>query len=196
MTWNVVHNFPGAKDTYEVPVDYPNVGYDTIIASWFTDIFTSILAIEEALIGVTRIVLLRAGDTMLGDLIIGESAELTKKLKIAGFESWETTDLWRDAGIVRLDIPTESAFSIVDKTEGTLVGFSFEGIDFYKESIFYANASLDTGITIDGINLKLPVWAVDIEVSNKTKGLILKSPNDSRFRLEVSDGGVLSTEAL
>lgn len=49
MTWNVEHNFPVAKDTYEVPVNYPDVGYDTIIAAWFTDIFTSILAIEDAL---------------------------------------------------------------------------------------------------------------------------------------------------
>lgn len=49
MPWNVEHNFPALKDTYEVPTDYPNVGYDTIIASWFTDVFTSIFAIEDAL---------------------------------------------------------------------------------------------------------------------------------------------------
>ena len=36
----------------------------------------------------------------------------------------------------------------------------------------------------------------DIEVSDKTKGIILKSPDGSRFRLEVANDGTLSTEAL
>jgi len=49
MTWDVVHKFPVEKDTYQVPINYPDTGYDTIIALWFTDVFTSILAIEDAL---------------------------------------------------------------------------------------------------------------------------------------------------
>jgi len=49
MTWDVVHKFPVEKDTYQVPINYPDAGYDTIIALWFTDVFTSILAIEDAL---------------------------------------------------------------------------------------------------------------------------------------------------
>lgn len=36
----------------------------------------------------------------------------------------------------------------------------------------------------------------DIEVTDNTKGVILKSPNGSRFRLEVANDGTLSTEAL
>ena len=36
----------------------------------------------------------------------------------------------------------------------------------------------------------------DIEVSDKTKGIIIQSPNGSRFRLEVANDGTLSTEAL
>lgn len=36
----------------------------------------------------------------------------------------------------------------------------------------------------------------DIEVTDKTKGIILASPNGSRFRLEVANDGTLSTEAL
>lgn len=49
MTWKVEHKFPAEKDTYEIPINYPTEGFDTIIALWFTDVFTSILAIEDTL---------------------------------------------------------------------------------------------------------------------------------------------------
>ena len=49
MTWKVEHKFPAEKDIYQIPIDYPTPGHDTIIASWFTDVFTSILAIEDTL---------------------------------------------------------------------------------------------------------------------------------------------------
>lgn len=38
--------------------------------------------------------------------------------------------------------------------------------------------------------------AEDIEVTDNSKGLILKSPNGSRFRLKVDNSGVVSTTAL
>ncbi len=47
-------------------------------------------------------------------------------------------------------------------------------------------STTETGIDVTG----------DIEVTDNTKGVILKSPNGSRFRLEVADDGTLSTEAL
>jgi len=49
MTWKIEHKYPTEKDTYEVPIDYPITGYDTIIALWFTDLYTSIFAIMDAL---------------------------------------------------------------------------------------------------------------------------------------------------
>ena len=49
MTWKIEHFFPVKKDTYTIPIDYPTSGYDTIIASWFTDAYTSIFAIMDAL---------------------------------------------------------------------------------------------------------------------------------------------------
>lgn len=49
MTWKVEHKFPEAKDEYEIPIDYPTPGHDTIIASWFTDVFISVLAMQDAL---------------------------------------------------------------------------------------------------------------------------------------------------
>ena len=46
-------------------------------------------------------------------------------------------------------------------------------------------------ITNSGLNVN-----GDIEVTDNTKGVILKSPDGSRFRLEVANDGTLSTEAL
>lgn len=196
MTWNVAHNFPGAKDTYEVPKDYPDVGYDTIIAAWFTDVFTSIFAMQDVLIGEAAIFLLKAGGTMTGDLVMG-TLESPNELKFNDddysprfFAKTVALDLF-------LYLYDQAALYIRDDSEEVDI---FECQFEYVTSHVLLNAMegiyLPADKTVDGINLKLPVWAVDVEVSNKTKGFILKSPNDSRFRIEVSDGGVLSTEAL
>jgi hypothetical protein len=40
------------------------------------------------------------------------------------------------------------------------------------------------------------VTANDIEISDSTKGLILKSPNGSRWRINVGNDGALTTTAL
>lgn len=39
------------------------------------------------------------------------------------------------------------------------------------------------------------VWTRDIEITDTTKGFILKSPDGTRYRLKVANGGALSTEA-
>ncbi|MBA7613776.1 hypothetical protein ES703_21032 [subsurface metagenome] len=155
MTWNVVHNFPGAKDAYEVPVDYPDAGYDTIIASWFTDIFTSILAIQEAIIGATSIVLLKAGGTMTGDLVI---KKISPSLKIWNFGGIEENFIMLRLGDD--ESPTVSA------TEGWPLAINI---------VFEHHQ--------------------DIEFAVSAKGIVLKSPGAQRWRIKVSDAGVLSTEA-
>lgn len=174
MTWNVVHNFPTEKDTYQVPIDYPTVGYDTIIASWFTDIFTSIFAMQDSLLDLLENALLKTGGTMAGNLIISMVGEDGYKIKFSLFETAETSDIWVGSTSLRIDLAPETRFFLTDKTHGNLMTASFE--------IFEFEAPVD--------------FLYDIEVSDKTKGLILRSPNNSRFRLEVSDVGVLSTEAL
>lgn len=218
MTWNVVHNFPGAKDTYQVPVDYPTVGYDTIIATWFTDIFTSILAMQDSLLDLVGKVLLLAGGTMTGDLTLKQdllwdilSGEFPVKinfydhdlamslgsigvaveegaLEIKCYDELRLYDPESDVNYLKIGggVICPSPLGVVKDLGAT--GFEFRDLKLSRNIII--------GGVVDGIKISLPVWVVDIEVSDKTKGLILKSPNDSRFRLEVSDGGVLSTEAL
>lgn len=174
MTWNVVHNFPGAKDTYQVPVDYPDVGYDTIIASWFTDIFTSILAMQDSLLDLVGKVLLLAGGTMTGNLVIDKTDPV---IKFNAAEDGEASIEFYH-GVV-------ATFALLH--DGGDCQFNV-----YTGDLIFTNA----GRTIRFNCAALNVGTSDIEVLDKTKGLILRSPNDSRFRLEVSDGGVLSSEAL
>lgn len=49
MVWAWTHNFPASKDAFTTPTDYPNIGYDNIIASWFADVFQAIGDIMDAL---------------------------------------------------------------------------------------------------------------------------------------------------
>jgi len=68
------------------------------------------------------------------------------------------------------------------------VGNQHTGTRFYcgtDESTVRAEV-VSAGLNVNG----------DIEVTDNTKGVILKSPNGSRFRLEVANDGTLSTEAL
>lgn len=196
MTWNVAHNFPGAKDTYQVPVDYPTVGYDTIIAAWFTDVFTSILAMQESLIGATAIFLLKAGGTMTGDLTFESAMGVNSR----GIVFHDTEEELTDA-LIKLNVDLGGLLI----SQGDIVfinggGAAHPQVEFSGVLI---RPVQDNSIELGSagrywkkIACYLGDFKDDVEVSDKTKGLILKSPNNSRFRLEVSDGGVLSTEAL
>ena len=56
------------------------------------------------------------------------------------------------------------------------------------------NGSVGIGISSPGS--KLDVSGGDIETSTASKGLILKSPNGTRYRVTVDNSGNLSTAAL
>ncbi len=49
MVWGWVHNFPVSVDVFTKPIDYPDVGYDTVIADWLQDIFDAVETIEDTL---------------------------------------------------------------------------------------------------------------------------------------------------
>lgn len=68
-----------------------------------------------------------------------------------------------------------------------------------------ANTALSSGISISTfanrtqgqINNKVSlVGASDIEITDATKGVILRSPNGTRYRITVSDAGVLTTTSI
>lgn len=47
------HNFPVSKDAHPAYINYPAEGWDTIVASWFHDIFVALDAIQDYLLGNT-----------------------------------------------------------------------------------------------------------------------------------------------
>jgi len=77
---------------------------------------------------------------------------------------------------------------------------------FFSDGTFGVNLSTNLGtMTVNGtvrlpINvtglLALTAQATDYEVTDTTKGYILKSPNGTRWRITISDTGVLSTTSL
>lgn len=63
----------------------------------------------------------------------------------------------------------------------------------------YADTSIDIGTTkyfIYSLSTSPSVLAGDIEITDNTKGFILRSPNNSRFRITVDNAGALATTAL
>ena len=64
-TGSWTHNFPASKDVHPAYINYPLPNWDTIIASWFHDVFTALDAMQEA----------------LGYNIIGAFADLNTRLE-------------------------------------------------------------------------------------------------------------------
>jgi hypothetical protein len=66
----------------------------------------------------------------------------------------------------------------------------------YAQYIFLRNSDGNVGIGTTSPASKLTVTGGDIEVTDSTKGIILKSPNGTRYRITVNDSGVLTTTAV
>lgn len=67
-----------------------------------------------------------------------------------------------------------------------------------NETLFYGSGSLRMKFpNAGGITISAPVQSdSDIEVTDLAKGVILKSPDGTRWRISVSDAGVLTTTSL
>ena len=121
------------------------------------------------------------------DLTGGESTTTTgtvacTKIKLADPSASQNDEhtIYTEASSVGSDVTNLVIHAGDDTHESVIlrVGSSGGYIDPLKAT--------GTGIDVTG----------DIEVTDNTKGVILKSPNGSRFRLEVANDGTLSTEAL
>ena len=143
----------------------------------------------------------KAGDTMTGDLKILSSLESISGKIILGnnFEGFESSaTLTYDYG--------EEMF-VFSKSIQTPYKIMFGGNNYisldeiYLTGVWMENLSVADGKTIDGVDIStLPglidakadkVGAVDIEITDATKGVILKDANGNRRRLTVSIEGVL-----
>ena len=59
---------------------------------------------------------------------------------------------------------------------------------------FYFRTNSTTALTINGS--QNAIFAGDIEVENSANGLILESPDGTRYRVTVANGGTLSVAAV
>lgn len=69
------------------------------------------------------------------------------------------------------------------------------GSNFLLNSYSDAGASLGSALSITRATRDIKFFA-DLESNDATKGLILKSPNGTRFRITVADDGALTTTSL
>ncbi|MBA7671120.1 hypothetical protein ES703_79271 [subsurface metagenome] len=138
------------------------------------DLVTSVLAIQEAIIGATSIVLLKAGGTMTGDLQLNKPAG-------------------EDIRRIRFYTVSEDLYACDFQTDEEGVKLITRDWDFY---LMPYNSLLFVASENDARFFKKLYGSDDFELSVVGKGYILKSPNTTRYRIKVDNAGALSTEAL
>jgi hypothetical protein len=106
---------------------------------------------------------------------------------------------------------TTSSFSVflgrdtkpdnIGQTNQIVIGYNANGLG--SNSVVLGNASITTtalrgnvGIGTTAPSSKLQVSAGDVEVDTIAKGVILKSPDGTRYRVTVANGGTLSVAAV
>jgi hypothetical protein len=88
-----------------------------------------------------------------------------------------------------------------NQTNQIVIGYDATGLG--SNTAVLGNDSIETtalkgnvGIGTTSPASKLTVTGGDIEVTDSASGIILKSPNGTRYRVTISDLGVLSTASL
>jgi len=115
-------------------------------------------------------------------------------------------------GIIRADAQSSDTFGIVcfnsAVTAGSGIYFNNDNAQvILKDSTDVVNVKITSdsdsffkggkvGIGTDSPASKLEVDGGDIEVNDSAKGLILKSPDGTRYRVTVANGGTLSVSAV
>jgi hypothetical protein len=94
----------------------------------------------------------------------------------------------------------ERSVWLIDEGSGSGALYLFNGSNFNTVFITGNGNSFinsgNVGIGTTSPASKLTVTGGDIEVTDSTKGIILKSPNGTRYRVTISDLGVLSAASL
>lgn len=85
----------------------------------------------------------------------------------------------------------------LDENEGS-IDFSWNGHAWLYNNKFHLYSVPNRDIILPSTSgiLTFGVSENDFEVTDATKGIILKSPNNTRFRISVNNSGVLTTTAL
>lgn len=155
---------------------------------------------------------LHQGGTINGDLVINGSIQANNYIGLSGGSgsggsdvsslsaNWETTSSKVRASSANWDSVYNTVASL-SSGWGADGGSDVSGLSARWETAY---TTLSTKANLNGGNLLIGNQTItgnlsstgDVEVSDFTKGIILKSPNGSRFRITVTDSGALSSTAL
>ena len=104
-------------------------------------------------------------------------------------------------GDIALDVNTNGAFQIGDTAEvggGAFITGDNTDIDIVMQGgpvVTFKNSG-NVGIGTNIPASKLEVDGGDIEIDDSASGLILRSPNGTRYRVQVDNSGNLTTTAI
>ena len=107
----------------------------------------------------------------------------------------------QDNGNIALDVNTDGAFQIGDTAEvgsGAFITGDNTDIDIVMQGgpvVTFKNSG-NVGIGTNIPASKLEVDGGDIEIDDSASGLILRSPNGTRYRVQVDNSGNLTTTAI
>ena len=107
----------------------------------------------------------------------------------------------QDNGNIALDVNTDGAFQIGDTAEvggGAFITGDNTDIDIIADGgpVVTFKGSGNVGIGTTSPASKLEVDGGDIEIDDSASGLILRSPNGTRYRVQVDNSGNLTTTAI
>ena len=107
----------------------------------------------------------------------------------------------QDNGNIALDVNTDGTFQIGDTAEvggGAFITGDNTDIDIVMQGgpvVTFKNSG-NVGIGTNIPASKLEVDGGDIEIDDSASGLILRSPNGTRYRVQVDNSGNLTTTAI
>lgn len=139
---------------------------------------------EESAVGVK-------GQATLGTGVVGESSEY-----VGVYGSGWRGVIGSGSNVGVEGISTDGNAGVFTSVSGNgVLGISTNAAGVAGNSIHYYGGSFTSTYGI-GLYASSIVSAGDIEITNSSKGLILKSPNGTRYRVTVDNSGNLVTTAL
>ena len=160
--------------------------------------------ISTHITGTANKVPLFTGASIIGDSIITQSSSkigIGTSNPVAKLEVNGTININSSGDRLFIADPSQGTFSLGDldavNSEAQIVSngadMSFKNDDATTMVVTYNNR---VGIGTTSPASKLEVDGGDIEIDDSASGLILKSPNGTRYRVTVANGGTLSVTAV
>jgi hypothetical protein len=160
-----------------------------------------------------------ASVSSLNNFLLSSTAASTYVAQVAGkqlsTEDYTTAEKTKLAGVAGTNTGDETTASIKSKLGITTLSGSNTGdqdlsglatIASLNSYLLKSDSTIANRVTVNTSNIAANTTAIllkadktgtsDIEITDATKGIILKSPNGTRYRITVNNDGSLTTTAL